>query len=339
MIKRAKIDWTVRELCKYAEKGELTLDNVIQRGFIWDVSRKSLLIHTIMMNYPIPEFWLSKCNKVYDVLDGKQRYDAISGFIENKYALRNIPLIEDEEGQHFDVRNKKFSELPKEIQDNILNYKLEMHYFEDLTPEQTNEIFFRLNNGKPLTATEITKVKAKSLDKIMEITKHPVFEVMLTEKAKNSSTAIDIIMKAYVILFNQNKTLENKMTRQTMQDAEYTPEQTAIITGAFDIMLKVYEMLASEDNKEKMKENKKIMRRMMTKTHFVSLLPVSQFVNENEIEIEKYAQWISKFFNSTSGATISAEYNKNASTGSSYLAAVTSRLSIINDSFLEYISE
>jgi len=32
-------------------------------------------------------------------------------------------------------------------------------------------MFFRLNNGKPLTAIELTRVKAKSLDKIKELGK------------------------------------------------------------------------------------------------------------------------------------------------------------------------
>ena len=47
MLKKANLDWNARQLCKMVKKGEIKFDNAVQRGLVWDVQRKSLLIHSI----------------------------------------------------------------------------------------------------------------------------------------------------------------------------------------------------------------------------------------------------------------------------------------------------
>ena len=73
MLKRANINWNARQLAKMAEKGTIRFDNAVQRGYVWDVKRKSLLIHSMLIGYPIPPFYASKKGDYYDMLDGKQQ--------------------------------------------------------------------------------------------------------------------------------------------------------------------------------------------------------------------------------------------------------------------------
>ena len=47
MLKRANIDWNGKKLVNLVQKGVITFDNAIQRSYIWDVKRKSLLIHSM----------------------------------------------------------------------------------------------------------------------------------------------------------------------------------------------------------------------------------------------------------------------------------------------------
>ena len=47
------MNWNVKQLVRYIDEGKVTLDNPIQRGAVWDVYRKSLLIHSILAGYPI----------------------------------------------------------------------------------------------------------------------------------------------------------------------------------------------------------------------------------------------------------------------------------------------
>ena len=88
---KAGIAWNAKQIAKMAEKGTLTFDNAIQRGFVWDNSRMSLLVDTMIRDYPIPPFYTIKIehdgNKVYDCIDGKQRSTTICKFRNNTVKI------------------------------------------------------------------------------------------------------------------------------------------------------------------------------------------------------------------------------------------------------------
>ena len=67
------------EFVRMVEKGTATFENAVQRNLTWDNDRKSLLIHSMIINSAIPPFYASRnrTEKVYDFLDGKQRSNAI----------------------------------------------------------------------------------------------------------------------------------------------------------------------------------------------------------------------------------------------------------------------
>ena len=64
-----------------------------RKSGVWSEDKKSFLIDSILKNYPVPAIFLRPCvdndtgKTVYDVVDGKQRLEAIVNFIENKIAL------------------------------------------------------------------------------------------------------------------------------------------------------------------------------------------------------------------------------------------------------------
>jgi len=198
-IKKANIQWSAKQLTKSIEKGTITFDNAVQRGYVWDNDRKSLLIHSMLEGFPIPAFFASKDENGYSMLDGKQRSEAISGYINGNYFLTNLPevmaeiSIQNTENKKevieegLDINGSYFSDLPEDLQDRIKDYSLTVYYFDGITEEEINEMFFRLNNGKPLTAIELTRVKARSLEKFQEIGKHELFTSTLTEKASVSN--------------------------------------------------------------------------------------------------------------------------------------------------------
>ena len=96
MLKRANINWNARQLAKMAQNGTVSFDNAVQRGYVWDNKRKSLLIHSMLIGYPIPPFYAAKNENRYDMLDGKQRTNAISDFINGKFELTDVPEVEVE---------------------------------------------------------------------------------------------------------------------------------------------------------------------------------------------------------------------------------------------------
>ena len=70
--------------------------------------------------------------------------------------------------------------------------------------DEINEMFWRLNNGKPLSAIELTRVKAKSIDQIRALSKHDIFTSALSQKALNRYTNEDIVIKSWAALYVDN---------------------------------------------------------------------------------------------------------------------------------------
>ena len=122
---------TVKGLKKKMENGEVTFENSVQRGLSWDLERKSFLIDSILQGYPIPDMYAQRGeNGVYDMLDGKQRSNAIVDFINGKYALTGMSEnMEEYEGLTFD-------QLEEEDKDTILDRNISIKYLDGATKEE-----------------------------------------------------------------------------------------------------------------------------------------------------------------------------------------------------------
>lgn len=163
MIKTT-INWTVKNLkAMFDEKDTLSFDHPIQRqSSQWDNEQQSLLIHSMLANFPVPNIYVHKTESVevdakgkhtyhYSVLDGKQRMTTTFSFINGEYALaETIPDIEIE-GVTYSIAGKYFEDLDEDVQQEILRFRFNIVAFEDVTNEDIEEIFFRLNNSTPLT--------------------------------------------------------------------------------------------------------------------------------------------------------------------------------------------
>ncbi|MDU1961675.1 MULTISPECIES: hypothetical protein [Enterocloster] len=51
MLKKANIQWSGKTLRNQIEKGQVSFDCAVQRNPVWDVSRKSLLIHSMLYRF------------------------------------------------------------------------------------------------------------------------------------------------------------------------------------------------------------------------------------------------------------------------------------------------
>ncbi len=329
MIKRANISWSTKQLVKMISKGTITFDNVVQRGFIWDVNRKSLLIHSILTGYPIPAFYAAKSENGYDMLDGKQRSLSLSGFFNNEFELTNIPEIEieTENGiELLDLNGKKFSDLSEDIKDILESYMFTIYYFDGITDDEIVEMFFRLNNGKPLSAIELTRVKAKSMETIKRIGSHELFTNTLTASAMSKYTNEDIVIKSYIMLHEEGPSIETKVIRPIMESVVLTEQDEEQFDQIYSRILSVHNMI----------ENPKIAKKIVTRTHLVSIIPAVWKSIEKDMSEEDFKGWIEKFFGVAKGATISDRYNSYCGSGCAKKEAVKNRLNEIEKSFNEY---
>ena len=150
MLRSAKIEWTARKLYKMVQRSEITFDNAVQRGLVWDNKKKSLLIHSMLSGYPVPPFYAAKNGDKYDMLDGKQRINAVVDFIGGKFELEGIPEVEspndDGTSDMVDINTLCFDEIEEPLREELQDYSLTAYYFDAVTEEEVSEMFFRLNN-------------------------------------------------------------------------------------------------------------------------------------------------------------------------------------------------
>lgn len=329
-LDKHSMNWTAKELVKHMEKGDVNFDNAIQRGFVWDRGKKSLLIHSMIYGYDIPAlYFVDGENGVYDSLDGKQRSNTICEFIKGEFTLSpDLPLVINEDGEEENISGCTFSELPEWAQDTVKDYVLTIVYYKNVTDHDIREFFRRLNNGKPLTAIEITRVNTPCLDVFQEIAKHNAIQSVITEAAKKRFTDENIAMQIYNMYSCEDPDFSTKVFRDWVQNLEIDMDIVSKINGGLDLFLKTIVMFDAE-------EDKKLLKKIKTRTNFVgcALLCIYAFNEGCSVSIMKDA--ISSFFSGK--PSLSDEYNKSVGSGSAKPNAVKSRKNAIIDFFNQHV--
>lgn len=328
-----------RDLKVMYEKGNLSFDNAVQRSFVWKNTSKdnrmSMLIDSMMRGLPVPPMY---CNcifedvksKIYDFLDGKQRVTTIVKFLKDEFSLVNIPTFEDEEGNEQDFNGLVYSQLPEEVQDTIKTYSLTVYYYENMDQEDAEEMFRRLNNGKSLTAIELTRANAASGDKIRKMASHDLFDLALSEKSLASYANEDVVIKTWVLLYSDKKSFETKHIRPIMKESIITEDQVEEINKIYDTFLNICKGLKEEKSK--------VAKKILGKNHLISLMSIIQKAVRENMDLEIVKEWVVDFFETgTRDISVNDRYNEFAKGRIAVTEeAVNIRTRILNDSFSEF---
>jgi len=89
-----------------------------QRRLRWPNKKKSLLIESFLLNIPVPPIFLFERDyNEFEVIDGRQRLDAISSFLVNDFSLTGL--------EYWPELNKhRFLDLPQVLQRGLLRRSL-----------------------------------------------------------------------------------------------------------------------------------------------------------------------------------------------------------------------
>lgn len=326
MLKKANIQWSGKTLRNQIEKGQVSFDCAVQRNPVWDMSRKSLLIHSMIEGYPIPPFYFARrSDGKYDALDGQQRSLAIKGYMDGEFPLtKDTPQVTDENGNPVSIGGQLFLELPEWIQDNIKDYSLTIYYFEDITEDEIVELFFRINNGKPLTSVELTRVKAKSILKFQEIAHHKMIVETISEAGKRRYDDENVAMQAWTLCFSDYRDFMTKGFRPFIEIAIVTDEQVKEIGQALDCVKAVCDLLNPEE-----KADKRVLKKIRTRSHLVSCTYMALKAMRVGISVEELKEILYKFFDS-SQTSVSEIYNKAVGSGSAKPDKVQSRVQVLD---------
>lgn len=332
-MKRYNMNLTCKGLFNRMNKNEIDFDCAVQRGLVWDNEKKSLLIHSILYGYSIPAFYMTKNEDgTYDSLDGKQRSNAIYGYMSGEYALsESFPIVYDEEGNTENFSGLMWENLPEWAQDRIKDYSLTVYYFEDMKEEEIREFFRRLNNGKPLSAVELTRVQATSIADFQTIAKHNAIASSVTEKGKTRFTDEQYAMQVYAMAYMDNLDFGTKAFRPYIQSVIVTPEQKTRIINALDYVYNCMSWLTERAENEESKESAKVLKKIKSRTHFVAMAYYAMLCIDANRTQDEYNNKVFEFFNTgTSKATVSAIYNETIGAGSAKGEAVQRRKDVID---------
>jgi hypothetical protein len=304
-LERSNITVSANWFVKNADR--IKYDLAIQRNEVWSEEQKSLLIHSLAINYPIPPMYAIEKDDSYQFLDGKQRGTSLQQFLSDKFALsKETPDVNGVE-----IAGLKYSELPEEVKDEVRAKAAFLIYkFKDITEEEIEQMFLRLNGGVPLTKMELNRVTAGSdiMNFIQEIANEVFFKerISLSEKMVNRFVNEEVLFQILMLMMNNNE---------------------AVGLSSKDIkefILKIKDVGIPEDIQKSMREVTRylgsafpVQESYLKKLHVPMIFLMAIQAQKDGIECQKFSGWVQDFFskgnkgnfyfNSNSGGTAKKE--------------------------------
>lgn len=144
---------TVSKLVDRIQHDEIDLFPEFQRSAnLWDNTRMSQLIESILINLPLPAFYMDVSNnEKWVVVDGLQRLSTLKKFIvDKKLNLTKLEFLKELEGKNYD-------ELGRVLQRSIDETQVILFKIRKGTPKKVlTNLFHRINTGGlKMTAQEI----------------------------------------------------------------------------------------------------------------------------------------------------------------------------------------
>lgn len=136
--------YSINDFVEWDAAKQLELNPRFQRRPVWTDKAKSFLIDTILRGKPIPKVFIrQKINvttksSIREVVDGQQRLRTILSFVKDGFAVSK---------RHSSaLGGLLFSQLPEEIQAQLLSYEISVDLLINLPDSEILDIFSRLNS-------------------------------------------------------------------------------------------------------------------------------------------------------------------------------------------------
>lgn len=340
-LKKLSLNWSTKQFNTMTKGGTISFDYPIQRkGEQWDDLQKSLLIHSMVSDYPVPALYSvaekqkieGKEKNVYFILDGKQRLTNVTSFLDDEYALHlDTPSVKVDDGVEetkHEIAELKFSELPEVVQDKLLSFSLQIYKLEDASDEEIEDMFFRLNNGTPLSKQQKAKAKmgASAAGAIKELTEHQLMtdNAHFTEFQLRKADDETVLIQSMMILddtyelqsFSSNDVFDYSLTLKKDKGELFNT-----VKSSLDFMNEAFGL-----NKEKS---------LLKKVFFPMTIAVANEAINESISPEMFIKWTLEFKNSLKqkDGSIETNYKDYAGAGSAKRENVEGRLAAIKSHF------
>lgn len=343
-LQKASIVWSAKQISSMVKNEKINFEHISQRSFCWERARKSNLIESMILSYPIPQVFAKrlvgeenkKGNSIYFVLDGKQRLSTVKEFLNDEFALTKLQPItyfDDELDKEvtLDISNKKFSELPDGLKDLLNTVTFSIVYFDNLTKEEEKIMFRKLNNGKALSTKSRTLASAKDIETLLDIGSHELFQKMLSDKARANKNQAVIVAKTLTMLNKQVEDISfaSKDFNPEIESMEISDGEKLKLSRVFDYILNTHEELKENHEKD-------VAKKIFTETHMISLVPLIKQSLENNIAESMFADFMINFFKTENDSETYAAYMEACNGGVARNASVIARHEALRKSYNEF---
>lgn len=140
---------TAVDVVRRIEQGRFVMDPDFQRDFVWDTTKQSRLVESILLRIPLPTFYVAedKSGRLI-VVDGRQRLTTLERFLSGKLKLK-LPDRKELDG-------KRFTDLDPRLQNRVEDCQLLFYIIDHSVPERARlDIFERVNGGEVLTRQQM----------------------------------------------------------------------------------------------------------------------------------------------------------------------------------------
>ena len=237
--------YSVSSIIKKMNNRTLRYDHPLQReSDQHSIKMKSNLMSDILQGNPIPALVFAEqvINGISIIwnLDGKQRSTNAKEFSEDKFKIsKNVrrgiiqyqAIIKDENGEiipddngfpqaewrEFDIRNKRFSQLPVELQEKFMDYCFDVTLYLNCSNEDIAYHMERYNEGKQMVSSQkgIIKLGEDYARMIKGISAMPFFKENGFNYTQSKNGTIDRVC------------IESIMATEFLDDWKKTPEEMA----------------------------------------------------------------------------------------------------------------
>lgn len=163
---KLKIDNIVKKVSsiflnqRYA--GKINYKPYFQRNYVWDEEKATYFIESILLGTEIPPLVLFQTKDKNEVIDGRQRYETIKRFLEDKLVLKDKGLhnLKALAGKRYSQLDSDTRELFEDTRIRILQFSVvdEPKLDEEKEEKIKKEIFRRYNSGiTPLQKYDIDR--------------------------------------------------------------------------------------------------------------------------------------------------------------------------------------
>ena len=245
-FEKSKIEkYSISSIIKKMNNRTLRYDHPLQReSDQHSIKMKSNLMSDILQGNPIPALVFAEqiINGISIIwnLDGKQRSTNAKEFSEDKFKIsKNVrrgiiqyqAIIKDENGEiipdengfpqaewrEFDIRNKRFSQLPVELQEKFMDYCFDVTLYLNCSNEDIAYHMERYNEGKQMVSSQkgIIKLGEDYARMIKGISAMPFFKENGFNYTQSKNGTIDRVC------------IESIMATEFLDDWKKTPEEMA----------------------------------------------------------------------------------------------------------------